>query len=269
MVFTLAVLSSSLGLKGALAMARHEPFDIANMIGAIVILFVTLIFTMTFVIWGFVGWLHRVTAFCRYFSSRMAAAEFVRETVKEDRQRALDETSKEKSAIAKFWLLATLFMLLPLAAIWFLTTGLAMTSPKIAGPLAIQLPLPMVQTLAVALGLLIWVVVTYSMVAVVLSAHCAQNPKGAAVDALRFTFALCPSTFLLALVLSVLVSVISSPDELMNPNILDDYVSGSRDTLVSCASTIWGGVVSVFLWIFPLAPFCELLKDRISGKTDD
>lgn len=238
---------------------RVEVVEISTFILAFAVAMLGLLLGLTFLFWGFGGWIVRLSAYCRFQLLHTAHAE---DAVQALQAKALAEARARRGPIAKVIFHASLYMLVPFITVWVLFTIKVLSMPFFMGEMAIKLgPWFDVVLIAVALPLSACLLV-YSFVALVVAAVTTEEPRQAANNALRHSFGL--SLPLTAVIMFFLVAnlIFGSPGDvyqLTHPETLKER----PDLYFRVISQVWQAALSVVMFPLSMTPICDILRGRI------
>lgn len=278
LLLTLGTLSVHFGGAAAQATLQHDGNSIT--LGAICMGFLAclaaLIASLVLMIWGFAGWLIRLTAFSRALLSfpreELTGCQLQFSAVVEMQANALRETELRKQFLGQFWLLIGLYMMPPLIVVCVLLTIklAAIASLERILPAAPLLVLPSWADVTIVVFLIVLVVyiTELSFIALALSSKTSLSPQKAAMRSASLSFRFIIPGAIMSCALIVLNAIIATPQVLFvdwhQTSKLVTNFSSVTNLPLQTVSDIWQGLTSVVLWTFMVAPACELIR----GHTD-
>jgi len=200
------------------------------------------------------SWLTRLTAWAR------ACLRYSQPPSQAQIDQALADIAAKKGYLAKLWLIASVFLLLPVAPLAILIALHILSTPQLFGREIIVLSLPHWLSMAVSAGaaLITVVVVAYSLVLIVHSSVASSEAGEAAWQALKLFFRRWLVWLAVTVIVIALNVVVSDPLLLFGVSPFSQQSSGNL--AAGIAGQIWLGLSSLVLWPLSVMPFCNLFK---------
>lgn len=210
-------------------------------------------------------WLVRLTSFAHAFLANRSS-----EISNEEFNASTEYVKARKTFIARFWLLASAYVLLPILTFSVLVALRMMTGPQwsVNGEQLVPLPHWLTPTtinfLVNYLGpAILLATLAYCMVAIVFSALAQGSPWRAANIAFAECFKHPLVVFVVTVVVAILNMVITSPIACVS---LAMPGAGLETNIwAQAASYVWLGVTSAIIWPASVAPFCMIIADEHQG----
>ncbi len=206
--------------------------------------------------WALGFWLLRLTAFSRaWFSDSEVDKKQFSESIAETRRRA--------GYLAKLWLVASIFLLVPVVPLCVAISLNVLGSPDYIGARALSVALPgwVPAASTAALVMLTVVATSYSLVTLVVSSISALPPQHAAIEALKLSAQHWLSVLVITIVMLLINCLITTPQALLSATTLAE-VKGTP-LFVGIGLQLWMALTSAVLWPLSIIPFCELLRDKV------
>lgn len=270
-LLTVAGITTIVGRSLAFSQIQPEGTQIISIFAAIGIMLATLGIVLSTLISAFVLWLVRLSTFSHAFCALDVSARSAPGTIQ--MQEAFDTAHtyvvSRKKYFAQFYLMVTLVLLGP-SLIWFglFVTKILTMAPPNSGSMVPKLVLPPVADISI--NLLLTVLGAYffgfSLMALVMSTMSRDEPNQAAWSTIKLSFKLFLPMIALAVVVALLNTVIATPQVLLHPKLMET-TSGSLP--LDVLSQVWEGLTSLMLFTLTVAPFCELLRNRLKDEFAD
>ena len=269
-LLTVAGLALTSGEFYAFSQVHQEGTQIVSILAAMGILLVTLILVLVLLVLGFGLWLVRLSTFSHVFcvldmSSELPALTEVRAIIASSHAFIL----ARKKYLARFYFMVSMVMIIPII-VWlslFTVKGLTMTPPN-SGTMVTKISLPPFADLSlnVVLAIMGAYLVGFSFLAVFVSSCSKANANFAAWDCIKLSFRMFFPMIALVIVVVILNTLIATPQICLHP-IESICLMNTPTTLPSSlCSELWEGITSVMLFTLTLAPFCELLRNRLKSE---
>jgi hypothetical protein len=211
---------------------------------------------LVLICWAVTVWLFRLTAFARAWLTADRPG-------KQDVRDSIAETRKRTGYLAKLWLVASFYLLMPVLLLCVLMGLKIVTSPEYVGHSAFQLKLPLWADYAASAGLaaLVFFATAYSLLAIVVSSVSSMPARQAAQEALLLFCRTWAATLVVTLVMFLINCVIATPQALLS---VTRFVNVPRTPLaVDIGLQVWLALTSSVLWPLSVAPYCELLRGKV------
>jgi hypothetical protein len=267
---TVAGLALTSGQFYAFSQIHPEGMQLASILAAMGILLVTLIVVLVLLVLGFGLWLVRLSTFSHAFcaldmSSELPPLTEVRAIIASSHAFILSR----KKYLARFYFMVSMVMITPII-VWlslFTVKGLTMSPPN-SGTMVTRISLPPFAdlSLSVVLAIMGAFLVGFSFSAVVVSSCSKANANFAAWDCIKLSFRMFFPMMALVLVVVILNTVIATPQFLLHPIESISLMNTPTTLPASLCSELWEGITSVILFTLTLAPFCELLRNRLKSE---
>jgi hypothetical protein len=233
--------------------------DLANLMAVGIFTLVATLGAIALSLWGLGEWLMRLTAFAMLLATE-------RGTVNDpDIREALNKTAERKGYLFKLWLVASLYLLLPVMPLSFII-GMKTTfgDPKhlVFDPAVVPPPAWLVDEqigvgVTIAIVVLTLVTVLYTYVTIVLSA--VSDLPAVRTANIAFRESLKNGVPLLVITAIILLAnvAVTAPQMLIR---LTPWGALCQTPLAETCAQIWLGITSLFVWPLSLAPYCRLIQ---------
>lgn len=241
-------------LQSAEGITSIEPIVQILLIG-LTVMALSLLLTL----WSLSVWMVQLTIFANAVQN--AGTIITREIFSE----SASVIRKRKKFFAKVWLVASLYLLIPIFPIALMIALKAVTGPEFTVGGQALVPVPSVlnqDNLQVAITIfgaaLSVLALAYSMTTLVFSSVSTAGPGSTANAALSECFKHSGMVLVVAVAVTVLNMIVTAPSLALTMMNLPS-LPGSNVWL-ACLGQIWIGISSVVLWPLSVAPFCELVR---------
>jgi len=250
------------------AMQAMTQASIGDAITILVICLISLIVGMTTTLWAAGVWLIRLTTFARaykLYGPECTVAQF---------EAAGNEVKARKSYLARFWLLGSGYLLVPVIPFACLVSLRMFTRPEwtVNGETLIPLPpglsVQMIDQMVTWVGsVLLLVTFAYSCVAICFAALSPGSPFRSATKSLQQCLSNPLPVLAIALIVGLINLILTSPLGLVamlaDPRLLE------RDLWYAIATQVWLGVTSTVVWTASIAPFCMITSAPVMSSNND
>lgn len=251
-----------------LAMQTVTNASLTDIITILVICLVALLIGLVATLWAVGVWTVRLTTFARAY--KLYGPECTLEQFKT----ASIETESRKSYLARFWLLTSGYLMVPLIAFACLLAVRIFTGPEwtVNGqalvPLPAELSLPIFGPLLIAGGLvLLLVIYGYSCVSICFASLSPRSPFKTATTSLQQCLVNPLPVLVITLVVGLLNMFLTSPLSaiamITDPHLLD------RELWFAIATQVWLGVTSTVVWTASISPFCMITSVPTTSLNHD
>jgi hypothetical protein len=216
---------------------------------------VSVIIIIALMLWSFGMWLVRLTAVarCRVMQREMTLNQF---------EHAMKELAGKKMYLSKVWMIASLWLLLPLTPLSMLFSLRIAAVSGIAGEtLGIAIPGWSMVLMNLSILFLLFLCAAFSFLVLTLSSLLSLTPRVVCRQAVAIGCGKIMKVFALTAIVVVL-NLIASPLSLITTfyGLPPDKVP----MLVQIALQVWLGICSCILWPLSVLPFCELIPADIA-----
>ncbi len=205
-------------------------------------------------LWALTKWLFNLTAYARCLVNASSLPG------KDEFSQSRTYVADRRGYLAKLWLVASLYLLVPVLPLSVLISLKVVTGPEfmIQGKPIINLPDWVHVASIVGAGFLSTISAAYTLSTVVFSAVSQAPPWATATESLRQCCIHWRSVLVMTVSVVVLNVLISSPQVIFILTPLFAIIQSNLALNVGCQ--LWLGIMSLWLWPLSLAPFCELVR---------
>jgi hypothetical protein len=241
--------------------------DISVIIAAGIACMLSTIVGLLVSVWATFLWLLRLTAFAAVYSEKGAQA------TKSDFDEAIRVTRTRVPYLLKFWLVASLYLLLPLLPFCVLV-GMGVISRidwSVAGEQLISFPSWLTPSFTTNLLLFVGTPLmvlcqAYTFVGIIFSAQGEEKPAENATAALKFSFLQAVPVLALTVLVFVVNIVLTTPLSIIAP--LLKWPPIEENLALALAFQVWLAVTSTVVWPASVAPFAMLMPRSGGAGTE-
>jgi hypothetical protein len=217
---------------------------------SILIGIVSMFMTIALMLWSFGMWLLRLTAVAR---SRLVHGAISADLF----EQSLQEVSPHKMYLSKIWMIASIWLLVPITPLSMLfTLRIAATSGLATDTLGLAIPAWSVGLMNVSILFLLFIGGAFSFLVLAVSSFLTLSPRKVCIEAAALGSRRIGAVAGMTLIL-LFFNAIASPMSVAN---LAAGISIEKLPLAAqIALQMWLGVCSCVLWPLSVLPFCELI----------
>lgn len=218
----------------------------------------TSLFGICLTVWALTVWLNRLTSFCRFRLANKGTAE---KEKNEAINLALSAIGKSQKLLFKFWLIFSLYLLVPIIPLTLLVLIQTIAfSPTLQALNLLTVPPSVNYVLLSGIAVLTVVSVAMTIVATAVAGKLNTSYRLAALQSVKLFLNHGPTLGLVTAIVLLVNALVSAPQILVAVS-----SQAKPDLAWTILFQIWLGLTSTILWTLSLCPALEILRrDLIS-----